>query len=184
MISLLKHLLYKSRWLNIIIAIALKVSVSITEQKNCSWASHPLYSIIKKIIISLLDSDIKKSIWTFIILSPYLPAGYSLSQEGRGSTFLHVYNLSTNKDLTAKQRRPGETTVLWSACDFVPHSGCTYFQWSSFLTVSWFEEMHCWFYCSRLFSFFLWDSDVPHGGLRYLITKQKLSRLAVARFMA
>ena len=27
-------------------------------------------------------------------------------------------------------------------------------------------------------------SDVPHGGLRYTITKQKLSRLAVARFMA
>lgn len=73
-------------------------------------------------------------------------------------TFLHVYNLSTNKDLTAKQRQPGETTVLWSACDFVPHSGCTYFQWSSFLTVSWFEEMHCWFYCSpSFFSFFLWN---------------------------
>lgn len=27
-------------------------------------------------------------------------------------------------------------------------------------------------------------NDVPHGGLRYIITKQKLSRLAVARFMA
>lgn len=27
-------------------------------------------------------------------------------------------------------------------------------------------------------------SDVPHGGLRSIITKQKLSRLAVARFMA
>lgn len=67
---------------------------------------------------------------------------------------------------------------------------------SHILVVLSFSGAHSWLFCDlgRHIADFIVHclsspfscgmSDVPHGGLRYTITKQKLSRLAVARFMA
>ena len=178
-----KQLSHKSRWLNIIICCDYNdFYILWLHKKNEFWAWHLVIQFYRGKKKNLLGGGIK-TIWTFIILFSLLTC--RLVAVTPKSTHSSVFTTSCPASLTTAQRQPPETAVLRWARERLCVTFWLYFQ-----------PAHSWlfrdlgrhiadFIVPRLSSPFPCGmNDVPRGGLRYIITKQKLSRLAVAGFMA